>query len=70
MASRRRQRRNACTGKVGHAERNHALIAARKTVRDSMTGDWLRPYRCGHCGKWHVGHPTSRVKRTRRKDFL
>lgn len=70
MASRRRQRRNSCTGKVGHASRDNALIAARKTVRGSVVGDWMHAYRCPHCGKWHIGHPRNQRRRKRRAEFL
>jgi hypothetical protein len=69
MASKRRQRRKACQGKSAHADRSGALIAARRTTKYTQVGDWLRPYLCPHCHKWHVGHPQTREKRTRRKDF-
>jgi hypothetical protein len=50
MASKRRLRRKACTGKRMHATFADAQEAA---VR---TRGRVQPYRCPHCNQWHVGH--------------
>lgn len=47
----------SCEGKVAHASREAADQAARVLRRQ---GDVVRPYRCGHCGAWHIGHRRSR----------
>ncbi|HEV3167851.1 MAG TPA: hypothetical protein VGZ22_27870 [Isosphaeraceae bacterium] len=46
-----------CFSKVVHANRQAALAHVRKVGRKRKSGGkGLRPYRCPHCGNWHVGH--------------
>jgi hypothetical protein len=59
VSSKRAVRRKRCGRKVRHSE-----AAARETARainasERTVGPQLRrvePYRCPHCGQWHVGH--------------
>jgi hypothetical protein len=61
VSSRRRLRRNACTGKVRYETR-----AAAQTVMEKLRRPWtLNVYPCTYCGGFHVGHK----KRGRRKDW-
>ncbi len=53
MASKRRLRRKACTGKVRHKAIGDSYIHVKKLAK---RGFFLAPYRCKHCGFWHVGH--------------
>jgi hypothetical protein len=55
MASKRRQRRNACTGKQRHADRQRAndhAYALRRKEHDYR----LHSYKCPYCRFWHIGH--------------
>lgn len=58
MASKRRLRRNACTGKVRHANIAGAYAHARELKK---RGEIVRPYYCKFCGGCHVGHFSRRV---------
>lgn len=55
MASKRRLRRNACTGKQRHATQEQAVAHAIHH-RKHLGGSWLSAYRCRFCNGWHVGH--------------
>jgi hypothetical protein len=57
MASKRRLRRNACKGKVRHANRENAM----KAIWAARYRDWMNPYRCTFCGCWHVGRANTRI---------
>ncbi|MBV8781016.1 MAG: hypothetical protein JO353_06430 [Phycisphaerae bacterium] len=47
---------SACKGKIAHRDIHSARKALRGTIE--QFGDaTLVYYRCGHCGKFHVGHP-------------
>lgn len=45
----------ACAGKASFASRALALSTARSSNR-RHEGARLQPYRCPHCGTWHVGN--------------
>lgn len=50
-----------CHGKQGFDSRVLAdRVANRKTRRGA---DVLRPYRCGSCRKWHLGHQKRKTAR-------
>jgi Zn finger protein HypA/HybF involved in hydrogenase expression len=59
MASKRAVRRKQCDGKVRHADHETAQTACWK-VRQKW-GDRMFPYRCPHCGGYHIGHMAHRV---------
>jgi hypothetical protein len=44
------KRDRACGGKVAHASKEAAAIAAKKMCRVGMN-----VYRCPKCGGWHIG---------------
>ncbi len=49
-----------CTGKVPYpakADAHHAMgrMKRRKKLRGYKTGERVFPYRCDHCGAWHLG---------------
>lgn len=61
MASRRAQRRKACSGKI----RFQTEAEARKSIsglRRKGVTDWLVTYRCSFCHGFHFGHPPRRVR--------
>lgn len=64
MASKRAQRRKACSGK----QRFEAEWEARRAIRNlrKQTGqhDWIVTYRCEFCGGFHYGHPPARVRQS------
>lgn len=56
MASKRRLRRNACTGKTRHP---NAATAQRHIAALTRAGKWsghMDAYRCRFCNGFHVGH--------------
>lgn len=61
MASKRHVRRRSCEGKVAHATREGAGIAAAK-LRKSFNGGTWAAYHCRWCGCWHVGRPNARQR--------
>ncbi len=62
MASKRHQRRRACEGKVAHATKDAALLAAAKLRKNHLGGSWS-VYRCEWCGRFHVGRQNARDRR-------
>lgn len=56
MASKRRLRRKACTGKIRHADALAAFAHIRALFRSKGYQGHLNAYRCGFCGGYHVGH--------------
>lgn len=72
MSSKRRKRRDECSGKIRHADRGAAEAALRGRQRALIVGkhDAMRAYLCPHCKGWHTGHRPSQLRRTRRADFL
>lgn len=57
MASKRRLRRKACTGKVRHASQDDANLAKYKSGFKGVI-----PYRCKHCNGFHLGHPPKEIR--------
>lgn len=55
MASKRHQRRRACSGKQQYT-REYALIVARRMCIQ-YPGQKLWAYHCKFGNHWHVGHP-------------
>lgn len=53
MASKRHIRRRSCEAKVRHEDFERALAHAKR--QRAVYGEVVRPYRCQHCGGWHVG---------------
>lgn len=62
LASKRRVRRKACEGKVGHETQDYALIALQRSYDNGIP---MNVYKCQFCPKWHVGHLSNRLKRAR-----
>jgi hypothetical protein len=56
VSSKRRLRRNACTGKVRHADAEAANAHLRHIRLASPGTPFLNVYRCSFCGGFHVGH--------------
>lgn len=55
-------RARSCQGKVRHRSRGGAERAIASLGRKD--GDLaLQAYPCGHCGGWHVGHPSKAADR-------
>jgi hypothetical protein len=46
------ERSRSCGQKVRHARPHHAWLHIR-----SLGDPYLQPYKCRHCGTWHIGHP-------------
>lgn len=62
MASKRRLRRNACTGKVRYATQDQALSALQGFTRTRGWHGYMTPYRCAFCNGFHFGHPPKHVR--------
>jgi len=62
MASKRRQRRKACDGKVRYKTSKSAHNEAFRRMRES--GEWLNSYKCAFCKGFHIGHPPKRVRQS------
>lgn len=62
----------ACKGKFYYASRAEAKLAIRGMRRGGPpenTGDGaanVKPYRCPHCDRWHVGHRPGTDARVRK----
>lgn len=54
MASKRRQRRNGCTGKNRYPDQESAFVGCQRHRKDF--GVNMKPYRCQFCNGWHIGH--------------
>lgn len=61
MASKRRQRRKSCDGKVRYATENAAKSAAYQLAQ--LHGERMNAYKCQFCGGWHAGHTPAKVRR-------
>lgn len=63
LQSRRTRAAAECAGKQAFDNRVDAARTIRPRVRDEV-----EPYRCGSCGKWHVGGNTQdrKVKKAKR----
>lgn len=53
MASKRRVRERSCTQKKRYAT---ATEAQRAFLHTLTPGEYVRPYRCGFCSQFHLGH--------------
>jgi hypothetical protein len=56
---RRQVVRDGCTGKRAFGSYADAEVALGRVIRagaDQPQLGTLLPYRCGHCGGWHLGH--------------
>lgn len=60
MASKRRQRRKSCEGKIRFQDAQAAQRAA--TSHQHAFGLWMVPYPCKFCGGYHIGHPPRKVR--------
>ena len=54
--TRDRSEARSCLFKRRHASKAEAKAAARRLQADLGPGHVLRPYACGYCGKYHIGH--------------
>lgn len=67
MASKRRQRRRSCEGKVSYATEaaaSAACNAARKRDDKPDRVGHLAPYKCDFAHHWHIGHRNKGRKRS------
>lgn len=62
MASKRRLRRKACTGKVRYETAQAAQHAATAACRRAHA--WIVAYGCRFCGGHHIGHPPKNVRQS------
>lgn len=46
---------NCKSGKIGYPSAKKARLAATAVAAKGHAG--LFPYKCRHCGAWHIGHP-------------
>lgn len=56
MASKRRIRRNACTGKRRFNDKRAALATALTVKRIQNQTRFVSAYKCKFCNGWHWGH--------------
>ncbi len=66
MSSKRAKRRKACDGKVRYA--GHDDAQAQAVYRSKCARCLILPYRCQHCGGWHIGHAPAKVKHAMTRD--
>jgi hypothetical protein len=52
-----------CGGKERFETKEGAFGEIRNRIRRGLPSGGLVPYRCPHCGHWHIGHPFGWVKR-------
>lgn len=57
MASKRRIRRNSCTGKRRYESASQARAAISGLFRRKGYQGYLQAYPCRFCGGYHFGHP-------------
>ena len=62
MASKRRIRRNACTGKHRYDSAAQAQAAIAGLHRRKGYQGFMQPYRCSFCNGYHFGHPPKSTK--------
>ena len=62
MASRRAERRKACTGKQRFGTEQDARRAIWSLRSRKPDSGWLTAYKCRFCGGFHFGHPPRRVR--------
>lgn len=59
MVSKRRLKRKACERKIKHKSEGAAFAAIRSMwLRYGIGARGMQPFRCSHCGQWHIGHET------------
>lgn len=63
MASKRHQRRKACSRKVRHGSPEAARTALHKLNQAKGYQGPMNAYQCQFCGGWHIGHRPGGVKR-------
>jgi len=51
----KKYKRKECGKKLGHKTREGACIQIKKMTKKSFNFHKLRPYKCKHCGLWHIG---------------
>lgn len=49
----------SCSSKAAYVSRREALATKQRSRFDSG----IKPYRCGYCENWHMGHNRSRKER-------
>jgi hypothetical protein len=62
MASKRRQRRRACEGKIPHASEQAAHAALWRLQNAGKARPGTRVYRCPFGNHWHVGTRPGRLR--------
>ena len=60
MASKRRIRRKACTGKRRYTSAADALQAIKSLQHNKGWQGYMQPYLCPFCNGYHFGHPPKR----------
>jgi len=50
----------ACEGKHKYKTKKQASAVISRTKQKSKGGYALNAYKCGECGKWHIGNITSK----------
>jgi hypothetical protein len=56
MSSKRRIRKNSCTGKVVYETKEAAITANICYYKKKLHDYCLHEYKCKFCKKWHLGH--------------
>jgi hypothetical protein len=73
MASKRAVRRKACEGKRSYYTYRAAMAEVyrwrQKADEQPLPGTEMLPYRCSFCHQFHLGHPVTQLRRTRRAQF-
>jgi hypothetical protein len=51
----KKYKRKQCGKKVGHKTMEGAFVQIKKMSKKNFTFHKLKPYKCKHCGLWHIG---------------
>lgn len=57
-----------CRGKESFETGAQAAKAKRRIAKSSKRLGCLNPYRCVHCGKYHLGNPVKGSTKAKRRD--
>ena len=55
MKKKARLKRKQCGSKMPYKSAYHARLAIKYSLKKHFIFHKLNPYKCKHCGKWHIG---------------
>ena len=64
MASKRRLRRKACSGKIAYKTLADAMGARNSMIKRFGLRKVISAYKCEYCGMYHIGHTPYNVRQS------